>query len=118
LNPYIEDILSQPAALRTALEKHSFVMLEEIQLANFDRVIISGMGSSCFAAYPALIELAKQPVPVQLVNAAELLHSFHGVIGDRSLLWLNSQSGRSAELVHLLERISARPPAHLLTFVN
>jgi glucosamine--fructose-6-phosphate aminotransferase (isomerizing) len=118
LNPYIEDILSQPAALRAALEKHSSSRLEEIHLTKFDRVIISGMGSSCFAAYPALIELAKQSVPVQLVNAAELLHSFHGMIGERSLLWLNSQSGRSAELVHLLERILSRPPAYVLTFVN
>jgi glutamine---fructose-6-phosphate transaminase (isomerizing) len=83
-----------------------------------DRIIISGMGSSYFAAYPALIELSKQSVPVQLVNAAELLHSLNGMIGARTLLWLDSQSGRSAELVHLLDQIQSRPPAHLLTFVN
>jgi glucosamine--fructose-6-phosphate aminotransferase (isomerizing) len=40
------------------------------------------------------------------------------MIGRRCLLWLNSQSGRSAELVHLLERIEPAPPACLLTFVN
>jgi glucosamine--fructose-6-phosphate aminotransferase (isomerizing) len=76
------------------------------------------MGSSCYAAYPALIELSKQSVPVQLVNAAELLHSLHGTVGSRTLLWLNSQSGQSAEPVHLLERITQHPPARLLTFVN
>jgi glucosamine--fructose-6-phosphate aminotransferase (isomerizing) len=55
---------------------------------------------------------------VQLVNASELLHSFIGMIGTRSLLWLNSQSGRSAELVHLLERIKTGRPGCSLSFVN
>lgn len=118
MTPYIQDILSQPEALRNALENYSTSALEKTNLADFDRVIISGMGSSYNAAYPALIELSEQPVPAQLVNAAELVHSLAGMIGARSLLWLNSQSGRSAELVHLLERIKPTPPAHLLTFVN
>ena len=118
MNPYIEDILSQPAALRGALDSYSPSALENIRLADFDRVVLSGMGSSCYAAYPALIELSRQTVPVQLVNAAELLHSLSGMIGRRSLLWLNSQSGRSAEPVHLLEQIQPTPPACLLTFVD
>ena len=118
MNAYIRDILSQPVALRNAIENYSASALEKINLADFDRVIVSGMGSSCYAAYPALIELSKQSVPAQLVNTAELLHSLNGLIGSRTLLWLNSQSGRSAELVHLLEQIKPRPPAQLLTFVN
>jgi glutamine---fructose-6-phosphate transaminase (isomerizing) len=118
MTPHIEDILSQPAVLRRALEKYSLSALEKIDLAEFDRIIISGMGSSCYSAYPALIELSRQSTPVQLVSAAELLHYLHETIGPGSLLWLNSQSGRSAELVHLLERIQSRPPGHLLTFVN
>jgi glucosamine--fructose-6-phosphate aminotransferase (isomerizing) len=118
MTPYIQDILSQPIALRRALESHSSSPLTSLNLVEFDHIILSGMGSSFYAAYPAFIELSKQPVPVQLVNAAELLHSLHGLIGPRSLLWLNSQSGRSAELVHLLDHIKSRPPAHLLTFVN
>jgi glucosamine--fructose-6-phosphate aminotransferase (isomerizing) len=118
MTPYVEDILSQPAALYNALTNYSTARLERINLADFDRIIVSGMGSSCYAAYPAWIELSKQSIPVQLVNAAELLHFLNGMIGSRSLLWLNSQSGRSAELLHLLEHIQSRPPAHLLTFVN
>jgi glucosamine--fructose-6-phosphate aminotransferase (isomerizing) len=118
MNPYLRDILSQPASLRAALEHYSTSAMEDLNLADFDRIIISGMGSSCYAPYPAFIQLSKQSVPVQLLNAAELLHSLHGLIGSRSLLWLNSQSGRSAELVHLLDHIQSHPPAHLLTFVN
>ncbi|MBI5952276.1 MAG: SIS domain-containing protein [Chloroflexi bacterium] len=117
MNQYIQDILSQPAALRDALNNYSTSALEKIKLSDFDRIIISGMGSSYNAAYPAFIELSKHPVPVQLVNAAELLHSFMGTITPRTLLWLNSQSGRSAEPVRLLEKLS-QPPACLLTCVN
>ena len=118
MNAYIRDILSQPATLRAVLDNYSFSALERVNLTEFDRIIISGMGSSFYAAYPAWIELSKQSVPVQLVNAAELLHSLHGLIGSRSLLWLNSQSGRSAELVHLLHEVQTRPPGGLLTLVN
>ena len=122
MNPYITDILSQPAALRNALEKYLTTALERVReqlvRGEFDRILISGMGSSYNAAYPALLKLSKQSVPVQLINAAELLHSLNGMIGTRSLLWLNSQSGRSAELVHLLERLKTHAPACLLTLVN
>lgn len=118
MNPYVEDILLQPAALREALTNYSSSALHTINLAEFDRVILSGMGSSYYAAYPAFIELSQQATPVQIVNAAELLHSLAGMIGARTLLWLNSQSGRSAEPVHLLERIGSPPRARLLTFVN
>jgi glucosamine--fructose-6-phosphate aminotransferase (isomerizing) len=117
MNPYIQDILSQPAALRDALDNYSTSALEKINLSDFDRIIISGMGSSYNSAYPAFIKISTQSVPVQLVNAAELLHSFMGTISPRTLLWLNSQSGRSAEPVHLLEKLS-QPPACLLTCVN
>jgi glucosamine--fructose-6-phosphate aminotransferase (isomerizing) len=100
------------------VKNYSASALENVSLSDFDRIIVSGMGSSCYAAYPAWIELSTQAVPVQLVNAAELLHFLNGMIGTRTLLWLNSQSGRSAELVHLLDHIQSHPPAQLLTFVN
>ena len=90
MNPYIKDILSQPEALDNAVKNYSTSALRNTNLTAFDRIILSGMGSSYYAAYPALVELSNQQVPVHLVNAAELLHSLHGMIGPRSLLWLNS----------------------------
>jgi glucosamine--fructose-6-phosphate aminotransferase (isomerizing) len=118
MNPYIEDILAQPAALRDALTRFSALPLDgihhQLERGDFDRIILSGMGSSYASAYPAFIKLADQPVPVQFINAAELLHSLTGMLSPRSLLWLNSQSGRSAELVQLLKH----GPAATLTFVN
>lgn len=122
MNPYISDILSQPIALRKAVKKYSLDSLAPIvaclQNNEFDRLVITGMGASYNAAYPACLALSGLPIPVVLMNTAELVHSMGGQIGSRTLLWANSQSGRSAELLHLLERIKSSPPACLLTSVN
>ena len=102
MNPYISDILSQPAALRNAVENFSTSSLiqitERIQKGVFDRIIITGMGSSFNAAYPAYIQLSNLPIPVLHLNAAELVHFLSRLVRPRTLLWANSQSGRSAEL--------------------
>jgi fructoselysine-6-P-deglycase FrlB-like protein len=56
MNPYISDILSQPITLRAALDHYSKAALSRIDLAEFDRLILSGMGSSFNAAYPAYVK--------------------------------------------------------------
>src|SRR5512139_2814202 len=121
MNPYIADILAQPGALRDAVKNYSSRALRDLRKwllkGDFDRIIITGMGSSYNSAYPAVIQLSTQAVPVHFVNTAELLHSLSGMIGPRSLLWMNSQSGESAELVHLLEKVRTSPPACSLAFV-
>jgi glucosamine--fructose-6-phosphate aminotransferase (isomerizing) len=122
MNPYISDILSQPDALRTAINKfsaHSLdIIYRDLNNGKFDHIIMTGMGSSYNACYPACLQLAGLSIPVTLISTAELLHFYRGQIGARTLLWLNSQSGRSAELVHLLERIKTTPPACILASVN
>jgi glutamine---fructose-6-phosphate transaminase (isomerizing) len=122
MNPYIQDILSQPQALRAALENYSDDALRPLVARlgrlELDRIIIAGMGASYNAAYPAYLHLTGHSTPVMLINAAELLHAAYGLIGERTFLWLNSQSGRSAELVNLVERIQPAPPAALLACVN
>ena len=122
MNPYITDILAQPSALRDLLGSYPKRALEEYygDLINgkFDRIIVTGMGASLNAAYPAVIQLCSQQVPVQFVNAAELYHFMDKMVGNQSLLWMNSQSGRSAELVNLLDRFTTHPPASILAFVN
>jgi len=122
MNPYIPDILAQPDALRRAVNKFSTQSLDPITQyldeGEFDRIIVTGMGSSYNASYPAYLQLTNLPVPVLFVNTAELLHYFSGQIGSRTLLWFNSQSGRSAEIVHLLEWCKNTPPACIIASVN
>lgn len=122
MNPYLSDMLAQPEALRRAINAYSPGTFEKItrrlEKGDYDRIVITGMGASYNAAYPAYLQLSNLSIPVMLVNAAELVHYSHGLISSRTLLWLNSQSGRSAELVHLLEKIKSTPPATIVSFVN
>lgn len=122
MNAYINDILSQSNALISLADKINIQKIVElkkrIQNNEFDRIIISGMGASYYAGYPAYLLLSQLPIPVMHVNAAELVNYLPGQISSRTLLWLNSQSGRSAELVHLIQKYQKRAYGGLIVFVN
>ncbi len=121
-NPYISDILSQPAALREALSHYPAGQIEPLaaclRQGEFSRVILTGMGSSFNAAYPAWLKLIQLPTPVLHLNTAELLHYGQNLIDKHTLLWINSQSGRSVEIVRLLDALKARRPAFQLSMAN
>jgi glucosamine--fructose-6-phosphate aminotransferase (isomerizing) len=122
MNAYIHDILTQPTALRFLADQVSLDSLvalkQRIEDGEFDRIVLSGMGASYYAAYPAYLQLAVLPIPVMVVNAAELVNYLPGLTGPRTLLWLNSQSGRSAELLHLVEKLVKTPVAAVVACVN
>ncbi len=127
-NPFITDILSQPQALRQALEHYPSAQIGELaarlQRGGFTRIVLTGMGSSFNAAYPAWLNLLPLSTPAIHVNTAELLHYGSDMIDARTLLWINSQSGRSVEIVRLLETLkqssaaSTRRPAFQLSMSN
>jgi glucosamine--fructose-6-phosphate aminotransferase (isomerizing) len=112
--PYIADIRSQPEALQRLLDQalpaEALALLR--RLPTFGRVIMTGMGASLHALYPGFLALAAAGIPVWCVEAAELLSDAGGLITADSLLWVTSQSGRSAEIAPLLAR-SPRPQAIL-----
>ncbi len=121
-NPYITDILSQPAALREVLEHYPAGQIEllrtRLQQGDFSRLVLTGMGSSFNAAYPAWLKLLPLSTPAIHVNSAELLHYGQDLIDSRTLLWINSQSGRSVEIVRLLENLKNCRPAFQLSMSN
>ena len=122
MSPYINDILAQPGALRDALKHYPAEAIDPLRArlskGEFDRIVLTGMGSSFNAAYPAWVNLLSLPLPVVLVNAAELLHYGQSMLTSRTLLWINSQSGRSVEIVRLLEALKDRRPAFQLSMTN
>jgi glucosamine--fructose-6-phosphate aminotransferase (isomerizing) len=121
-NPYIQDILSQPSALQTALERFDPSLLaplaSAIQRGDFDRIVLSGMGGSLYASYPTWLMLANAGLPAIWIDTAELIHHMPGVVTSRTLFWLFSQSGRSAEIVAALDFGRITRPAALLATVN
>ena len=120
--PYIEEILSQPVVLKAMLQNYDRTLLDEIRRAvqsgRFDRIILTGMGASIYGVYPAYLLLAGLGLPVHWLDAAELLHYSPALIGSRTLLWITSQSGRSAELIPLIDYSRSPRPGLLLATVN
>lgn len=121
-NPYVQDILSQPDSLRNALARFDPVSLERLRVAiqrgDFDRIVLTGMGASLYAAYPAWLTLARVGLPAMWVDTAELIHHAPEFITQRTLYWFISQSGRSAEIVAALD-FELRPnPGALIATVN
>lgn len=120
--PYILDILSQPDSVHTALEQFDpspFAPLARaIRDNDFDRILITGMGGSLYASYPVWLILANAGLPALWVDTAELIHHTPGLITPKTLLWVFSQSGKSAEVVSVISTNRIQKPAALLATVN
>jgi hypothetical protein len=105
--PYVQDILSQPDSLKSALAKFDASPLgalkDALQRGDFDRILLTGMGASLHAAYPAWLALVQAGLPAMWVDTAELIHHAPELVTPRTLYWLFSQSGRSAEIVSALD---------------
>ncbi len=121
-NPYILDILSQPDAMRSALENFDpgplIPLADALQHGDFDRIVLTGMGGSLYASYPVWLTLAAAGLPAIWVDTAELIHHTPGLVSSKSLFWLFSQSGKSAEIVSALGFDRVQRPAALLAAVN
>jgi glucosamine--fructose-6-phosphate aminotransferase (isomerizing) len=76
------------------------------------------MGGSLYASYPIWLSLAAAGVPALWVDTAELIHHAPGLLTPRTLLWLFSQSGKSAEIIAALGFERGNRPAALLATVN
>jgi|CXWL01.1.fsa_nt_gi glucosamine--fructose-6-phosphate aminotransferase (isomerizing) len=107
---YINDIRAQPAALDELLKQPVPAEPTELlqRLESFDRIVLTGMGSSLQGMYPSFLRLAAAGLPIWFEDSAELLGYQDGLLTARSLLWVTSQSGESAEAIALLDRV-ARP---------
>jgi len=105
---YLQDILSQPQALENTLEGLTRSSgLEDLaaglKKGKFQRILLTGMGSSFHALYPLNLELVNHGLTAFMVETSELVHYKHRFFDPHTLIIAVSQSGRSAEVVRLLE---------------
>ena len=119
---YLQDILQQPAALEaTRLRLESGLALhdlpERLAAGEFRRILLTGMGSSFYALYPLFYALAGRGLPALMVETGELIHHVGGLLDSGSLVVAVSQSGRSAEIVRLME-MAAQQRATVLGVTN
>ena len=71
--------------------------------ARFERVVLTGMGSSYFGLHPLSIALAEHGSTPMMLETSELIHYYPHLLTPSTLLVAVSQSGKSAETVRLLE---------------
>jgi len=112
---YVRDILDQPAALRDGLAAFADypslqLFAERLATGDLRRVVLTGMGSSYYALHPLNLALTARGLTTQVIETSELIYYAPALLEPRTLLVVVSQSGRSAEVVHLLKRAGGDVP--------
>ncbi len=107
---YLRDILDQPSALRDTvdcLELSPGLEKAAAELARgaYHRVVLTGMGGSYQVLYPLQLKLIDHGSAALMIETSELVHSMPRLLDSRTLLVIVSQSGRSAEIVRLLQHV-------------
>jgi glutamine---fructose-6-phosphate transaminase (isomerizing) len=106
---YLHDILEQPTALQATYEglESSFDLGDlpaRVARGEFQRILLTGMGSSYHVQFPLFYALSARGLPAQLIETSELIYHAPALLAPRTLVVTVSQSGRSAEIVRLLDR--------------
>jgi glutamine---fructose-6-phosphate transaminase (isomerizing) len=116
--PFERDIGDQAAALLAFSQSATPPNVSRLLRGHYDRVVLTGMGSSHFAALPSWRRLVEAGYPAWWVDTGQLLDSPR-LITPGTLLIVTSQSGASAETVAVLEsRKSVAPTATLIAITN
>jgi glucosamine--fructose-6-phosphate aminotransferase (isomerizing) len=105
---YLHDILEQPRALRDTLAQLTMPrklgqLAAKLNQGKFERVVLTGMGSSFHALHPLNLQLIARGFTSVMVETSELIHYQERLLDRKTLLVAVSQSGQSAEMVRLLE---------------
>lgn len=106
--PYLRDILAQPQALQDTVAGLSGAPAPANVADGFDRIVLTGMGASYHALQPLLIQLVDHGFHAVAYETSELIHYFAAALTPRTLLVAVSQSGRSVEIVRLLDMVAGR----------
>ena len=69
----------------------------------FQRVVLTGMGSSFHALHPLNLELISHGITALMVETSELVHYKNRFFDPKTLIIAVSQSGQSAEMVRLAQ---------------
>jgi len=105
---YYQDLLDQPRALEaTVAGLRSAPELETLAAGLgrgvFSRVVLTGMGSSYHGLHPLHLHLAGRGIASTMMETSELIHYGRALLTPDTLVVAVSQSGGSAETLHLLD---------------
>ncbi len=105
---YLRDILHQPQALEDTLasletSKPLQDIAARLNQGKFQRVVLTGIGSSFHALHPLNLELISHGFTALMVETSELVHYKNRFFDPQTLIIAVSQSGQSAEMVRLVQ---------------
>jgi len=105
---YLKDLLDQPRALRDTLDnlcrsKELLALVSQLHEGRFQRIVLTGMGSSYHALHPLNLQLISHGFTAVMVETSELIHYKSRFFDPKTLIVAVSQSGQSAEMVRLAE---------------
>ena len=115
---FVSEMREQPARLAALLDSDPAHRVRPLNVSGFRRVILSGMGASHYATYPAWLTLVQAGIPAWWIEAGELVHHARELVEPDTLLWLTSQSGYSPEIQALLGGDQAGRPRTLIAMTN
>ena len=108
----LNEITEQPAVLHAVLDQYTrhtstlaSIAREWAMRSVRSHVVITGMGSSFSASYPAATYLNSRGMPTFLVDTSELIHYQLNLALKAGLLVVVSQSGESAEIRRLINAL-------------
>ena len=114
-NHLFNEITEEPAALERVyheyVEQSNPSLKEAVHLINSSpAVFMTGMATSEYGCIPAACLLSQGGKPNYLYDVSELLYYHLEGLPKGAVLVVVSQSGESAEIVHLLEEVKGRLP--------
>jgi glucosamine--fructose-6-phosphate aminotransferase (isomerizing) len=103
---YLHDLLDQPSALLETLDavdppKELVNLARHLNRGKFERIVLTGMGSSFHALHPLDQQLISHGFTSIMVETSELIHYKAELIDPKTLIVAVSQSGMSAEVVRM-----------------
>jgi len=103
---YLGDILQQPQALEDTFaalspSKELGSLASRLNKGKFQRVVLTGMGSSFHGLHPLNLQLISQGHTAIMVETSELVHYKSRFFDPETLIIAVSQSGQSVEMVRL-----------------
>jgi glucosamine--fructose-6-phosphate aminotransferase (isomerizing) len=105
---YLQDLLDQPQALENTFKsldrsKELLDLASRLHRRKFQRIVLTGMGSSFHALHPLNLQLIGHGFTAIMVETSELIHYKTRFFDPKTLIVAVSQSGQSVEMLRLAE---------------
>lgn len=103
MNPFFEEILQQPQALRDCISYYQANPSHFSALPKSQRPLFTGMGASYHAGWSMSYYAQSLGITALAVEATDVIYYSGTILSDRDVVVFVSQSGNSAEVVPLMD---------------